>query len=456
VKVSVIIPAYNEIATIAEILRRVRQAPFEKEVVVVDDGSTDGTREYLESIQDREIQVLFHQRNQGKGTALRTGIVKATGDIVVIQDADLEYFPDEILQLTKKIEEGKADAVYGSRFIGARRAFLFYHYLGNKVVNLIANVLFNTNLTDLMTCYKAFRRDVIQSIRLSENRFAVEAEITGKLFKQGYRVYEIPISYDGRGYDEGKKIQWTDFFSVVASLMKVRMEPSEIGLETLERTKSLRRYNDWVFERIRPILGEEVIEIGAGAGNFSALMNRRKRLVVTEFNDYYLSRLAQRFNGHPFVSVKRCDLSYPVREQGFENTRFDTAICMNVLEHTEDDSLAVRNLHDLLRPGGRVFILVPAHGELFGTLDEALGHRRRYTNEGLRGLLEREDLRVEQISYFNPVAVLPWRLNGQLLRRKTISAFQAWLFDLLVPVFRRLSPREPTSGLSLIAVAKRG
>ncbi len=455
-KVSLIVPVYNEIATIAEILRRIRRAPFEKEVIIVDDDSTDGTREFLTEIRDKEFRVLFHDKNQGKGAALRTGIAQATGDIVVIQDADLEYFPDEIPSLTKKIEEGKAEAVFGSRFIGARRAFLFYHYLGNKLVNLIANVLFNTNLTDLMTCYKAIRRDVVQSLRLTENGFAIEPEITGKLFKQGFRVYEVPISYDGRSYEEGKKIKWTDFFKVVFCLVKVRFSSCDVGLETLEKTRQLWNYNRWLLELMKPFLGKEVIEIGAGIGNFSIMLSKLKKLLVTEYDDYHLSRLGNRFTGHPFVTVKKLDLARPVEAQSFQRASFDAAICMNVLEHIEKEDIALQNLHTLLRPGGRLFLLVPAHPQLFGTLDEALGHYRRYTKEGLGPLLKQHGFAVKKIFYFNPLSVVPWWLNGRILKRKTIPSLQSRLFDLTVPLLKRLPFKDPSFGLSVIAVAKRG
>ena len=223
-KLSVIIPVYNEVHTIAEIVKRVKEVPLEKEIIIVDDASTDGTREIVERLEGRDIEKVFHSRNQGKGAAIRSAFSLIKGDIVVIQDADLEYYPDEYPQLIKPILKGRADVVFGSRFIGAHRCFLFRHYLGNKIVNLIANILYDTMLSDFMTGYKAFRVDTIRDINITSNRFGFEAEITGEVFKRRLRVYEIPISYSGRNYSEGKKIKWTDFFVVIWWLLRTRVK----------------------------------------------------------------------------------------------------------------------------------------------------------------------------------------------------------------------------------------
>jgi len=214
-KLSVVIPVYNEVNTIEEIIKRVKEVPLEKEIIIVDDASCDGTREILRKISADNIKKIFHDKNQGKGAAIRSAVAQVSGDIVVIQDADLEYYPDEYPHLVNLIVKGRADVVYGSRFIGTHRCFLFSHYVGNLVVNFIANILYDTMLTDFMTCYKAFRKDVIKKIDITSNRFGFEAEITGEVFRRGLRVYETPISYSGRNYTEGKKIKWTDFFVVV-------------------------------------------------------------------------------------------------------------------------------------------------------------------------------------------------------------------------------------------------
>jgi glycosyltransferase involved in cell wall biosynthesis len=219
---SVVMPAYNERTTIEEIVRRVLAVPLRIELIVVDDGSTDGTSEILDRLQRELGFKLLRQANAGKGAALRRGFADLAGDIVVIQDADLEYSPEEYPQLIELICADKADAVYGSRFLGRHRAFMFAHYMGNKLVTLVTNVLYNTMLTDMETCYKAMRADVLRSMTLKSNGFGIEPELTAKIFKRGYRVYEVPITYAGRGYEQGKKITWRAGFNALWVLVKFR------------------------------------------------------------------------------------------------------------------------------------------------------------------------------------------------------------------------------------------
>jgi glycosyltransferase involved in cell wall biosynthesis len=220
---TVVMPVYNEIATIEEIVARVLAVPVRKELVAVDDGSTDGTREILLRLgKESNFTVVLQALNQGKGAAVRRGIAEAKGDIVVVQDADLEYSPEEYPELLELIIRGKADAVFGSRFIGRHRCFLFTHYLANLFLNLVTNVLYNTTMTDMETCFKAVRADLLKSLPLKSERFGIEPEITAKLFKRGARVYEVPITYEGRDYSEGKKITWKDGFPALWTLVKYR------------------------------------------------------------------------------------------------------------------------------------------------------------------------------------------------------------------------------------------
>jgi glycosyltransferase involved in cell wall biosynthesis len=221
-KLSVVMPAYNEIRTIGEILRRVLEVPVEKEVIVVDDRSTDGTREWLLAQTDPRVVVVLREKNGGKGAAVRDGLARSSGDIVLIQDADLEYDPAEYPRLLAPILSGKVDAVYGTRFKGETRVLFFWHYMGNRFLSLAANVLFNTTLSDIETCYKVVRAECLKGIRLRCDRFGFDPEITAKLLKRRVRIAEVPITYYGRDYSEGKKIRWRDGFVVLGALLRFR------------------------------------------------------------------------------------------------------------------------------------------------------------------------------------------------------------------------------------------
>jgi glycosyltransferase involved in cell wall biosynthesis len=220
---TVVMPVFNELATVEEVVRRVLAIPVRVQLVVVDDCSTDGTSDLLARLATELGFTLVRQSaNQGKGAALRRGFEHVQGDLVVIQDADLEYSPEELPDLISLICEGRADVVYGSRFLGRHRVFMFTHYLGNLGLTFMTNVLYNTMLTDMETCYKVMRSEVLRSMTLESNGFGIEPELTAKIFKRRYRVYEVPISYDGRGYDEGKKIGWRDGVVAVWVLLKYR------------------------------------------------------------------------------------------------------------------------------------------------------------------------------------------------------------------------------------------
>jgi glycosyltransferase involved in cell wall biosynthesis len=220
---SVVMPVYNEKDTIETIIPRVLAVPIRTELIVVDDGSTDGTRDLLTALhRQHPFKLIFQPRNAGKGAALRRGFQEVTGDLVVIQDADLEYSPEEFPDLIELICQGRADVVYGSRFIGRHRVFMFTHYAGNRLLTLITNALYNTMLTDMETCYKVMRTEVLRSFTLDSNGFGIEPELTAKIFKRNYRVYEVPITYDGRGYEDGKKITWRDGVVALWVLLKYR------------------------------------------------------------------------------------------------------------------------------------------------------------------------------------------------------------------------------------------
>ena len=225
VRLSVVVPVFNEEGTIGEVVARVQATDFAKEIIIVDDGSTDGTAERVRALaaEHENVRALYHERNRGKGAALRTGFGAVTGDVVIIQDADLEYNPQDYEALLRPILDGEADVVYGSRFLGGpHRALLFWHYVGNRFLTILSNALNNLNLSDMETCYKAFRAEVLREIEIESDRFEFEPEFTAKVARHGLRVYEVPISYHGRGYDEGKKITWRDGVSALWAIVRFR------------------------------------------------------------------------------------------------------------------------------------------------------------------------------------------------------------------------------------------
>ncbi|HEX8251850.1 MAG TPA: bifunctional glycosyltransferase/class I SAM-dependent methyltransferase [Thermoanaerobaculia bacterium] len=458
---SVIVPCYNERATVAELLRRVRAVPIDKEIVVIDDVSTDGSRDVVAALAQQfpEIRQVLQPVNMGKGAAIRRGIAEARGEIVLIQDADLEYDPEEYPKLIQPIVDGHADVVFGSRFEGyPRRVMLFWHRLGNTFLTFLSNMTTNLDLTDMETCYKVFRREVIQSIPLRSDRFGIEPEITAKLAKRGYRIFEVPIAYYGRDYWEGKKINWKDGFSALYTIFRYGLfhDPaSEPRTFTqIRRRARLKRYNGWIWDRLRPFIGQRVLEAGAGHGAMTRFMYGRELVVASDRETAYVDRLRNMFRRRPGIEVERVDLDSD-RSLALAHYAFDTITLINVLEHTADDVALLRRAAQLLVPGGRVVIFVPAGQSLYGSIDDALGHARRYERDELVAKLQQAGLEVEHVSFQNRIARAAWRFNAKLLRRKALPSGQSRLFDMLVPLLRKIEGENPSSGLSLIAVGRK-
>jgi glycosyltransferase involved in cell wall biosynthesis len=463
VKLSVVMPVYNEAKTIREIVRRVGEVPVEKEILIVDDGSSDGTREILRDLDGRDgIRVFLQPVNQGKGAAVAVGFRYATGDVVVVQDADLEYDPMEYLRLLAPIEQGHADVVYGSRFLGggARRVLFFWHAIGNRFLTLVSNMFTNLNLTDMETCYKMFRREVVQSMRIESRRFGIEPEITAKIARRGYRIFEVPISYYGRTYEEGKKIGWKDAISALWTILRHSLreaeDPRNVGHVTLIRMANLEPYNRWLADRFRSAVGTRVLEIGAGFGNMTRHLLPREMVVASDLDPVALEYLRGAFRDDPSVRVAsyRFPLDAAQRDE-VRALRVDTVVCLNVLEHIEQDAATLADLHAALAPGGRLILIVPALARLYGSLDEHLRHFRRYEKRELEDKVRDAGFVVEDCRFLNRPGILGWYLNGRILRRRVLPRGQLAAFKLLMPLLKREESKPPPVGMSLLAVARK-
>jgi glycosyltransferase involved in cell wall biosynthesis len=471
---SVIVPAYNEQFLIEASLSRLEVLGESSildhiKVIVVNDASTDGTadaiarfRESRESRGSSKISWtwLQHEKNSGKGAAIRTALAEVDTELVVIHDADLEYHPSDLLKMVQVFLFEDADAVFGSRFMsgGHKRALFFRHALGNKLLTFLCDLVCDLNLTDMETCYKMVRARLLKSIPLESSTFDFEPELAIKLAKRGSRIFEVPISYSGRTYSEGKKIRWTDGVRALWAILHYAASDriyaeDESGGEILERLNRAPRFTRWMADVIKPYIGNRVLEVGAGTGNMSVHLMPRSLYWATDVNPHYLDYLVTLQTTRPYMHVAYTDAmeggSFPTGQS------FDTVVSLNVVEHVQDDLGALRNVWNALSDGGRAIILVPCGPKLYGTLDEVLGHFRRYTPEQLVSLAERAGFRVEQVLKFNRPGVPAWWLNGQILHRRTFGLGQIRMLNLLTPIFRVLDSWLPWPPLSIIAILRK-
>ena len=463
-RLSVLIPVFNERHVAEASIRRVLALRDDLisslEVIVVDDQSTDGTWEILQRLatEDDRVVLLRNPRNMGKGAALRQAIAHSTGDISIVHDADLEYDPGDIPSLLVPFAKEGADAVFGSRYLSApyRRALMHRHTTINKILTSASNWLTDLNLTDLETCYKAIKTDLLKSIPLRSNDFRFEVEITFKLAKRRARVFEAPIRYLPRTREEGKKIRARDGILALGAMFRfwliddIYME-DEYGSRILSSLENARRFNQWMGQTLRHLVGDRVLEIGAGIGTLTNQFIPRERYVASDINPHYLRYLESYSYGKPYLHVLRVDAGEPEHFEGLES-KFDTAIMLNVLEHVPDPGVALRNLWKALEPGGKAIILVPQHPSLFGSFDEVLQHRERYTRAKLEKELSEAGFSVEKVFDFNRFSVPGWWLNGKVLRRKNFSRFQLKALELAMPALRRIDRLWPWGGLSIIGV----
>ena len=468
----IIVPVYNEQYLVEASLKRLAvldESPWLQRVrvIVVNDASKDHTnealqrfREHLWSSERVQFEWIFveHEINSGKGAAIQTGLQHVDTDLVVIHDADLEYHPEDLIKMIEVFVAEEADAVFGSRFLASeyRRVLFFRHSLGNRLLTLLTNIVTDLNLTDMETCYKMFRTDLLKSIPLESERFGFEPEVTIKLAKREARIFEMPIRYSGRTYLEGKKITWKDGVKALGALLKYGISDriyvdDEHGSEILARLNRAPRFTKWMADTIRPYVGERVLEIGAGIGNLTTNLVPRPMYWASDINPQYLDRLEKLKLSRPYLQVGYTDAS---ASETFPKGEFDTVICLNVVEHLEDDVQALRNIRAGLEKNGHAIVLVPSGPGLYGTLDKVLGHYRRYTRDQLVEACARAGFRVEKVVKFNRIGSPGWWWNGKVLKRTTFGFWQIKLLNSLVPFVRPIDRFLPLPHLSWIVILR--
>jgi SAM-dependent methyltransferase len=480
-KLSVVVPFYNELRTLPTVVERLLKVDFgklgvETELVFVDDGSTDAGRSVLDPLPRDDVRVIVHPQNRGKGAAVKTGLEAATGDILCIQDADLEYDPRDLPALIEPIVDGDFQVVYGSRFKGSAAGLYYTHRVANRLLNLMINVAFNRYLSDVYTGYKVFTREAFQGLDLTAKTFTVEMELTAHFLRKGLVIFEVPISYRARTYAEGKKIHFKDGFLAAGAVLRYRLRraprrtgpaahgaPDAPGADQeaeggasihalgLEDLATAHRYQRYLHELLAPYLGPSVLEVGAGLGDLSSQLLDRDRLVVNDHDPVCLRALEERFGHRPEVEilgaeVPRLEVDPPV----------DTVVAVNVLDRLDDDVAALRSMARAARPGGRLLLVVPAHPGLAGAYDQALDQRRRYSTEALRDAVEAAGLLPEVVRPVNLLGGLAWWAAVRVGRQARPTPLLVRLYDrLVVPAERLLERRiRPRFGQSILCVAR--
>lgn len=451
-KLSVLIPVYNERWTLRAIIQRVLAAPvpLELELIVVDDGSTDGSWELLLAMaaEDDRIKPHQHERNCGKGSAVRTAMEKMTGDVAVIQDADLEYDPQDYAALLPPILDGRADAVFGSRFAGhERRVLTFWHSLANWGLTQISNMLNDLNLTDMETCYKMVRVDVLRQLRLTSTTFTIEPELTCRLAQLGARVYEVPISYDGRSYAEGKKIGLKDAFKAVWQMFNCRFLDTRFtdhaGLYQLRSSIRSVGYHRWTLDLVKDYLGKRLLETSSGVGTMSQLLLNRERLVMVADEPLYRAALQRRFCRRDNATIEQADLNDPQAIARRQNEPFDTILCTNALQRLESDDQTLKHFEQALAPGGHCIVVAPA----------AAGDDQ--SPAVLKQKMEEAGLEVVHNQRFGRLGTIAGAVSGRRFRPADPSRWQMRISQRLLPVARLLERLLPVPGMTLILVGRK-
>ena len=464
-KLSILIAAYNEEQTLRICIDGVLSAPLpegiEREVIIVDDGSRDRTWEVMQAIAAEHaetVRVFQQPRNMGKGAAVRRAVAESQGDLAIFQDADLEYDPRDYPRLLKPILDGRADVVFGSRFAGEERKVLFFwHTQANQFLTLLSNMLNDTNWTDMETCYKAFRADCLRSIPLESDRFGIEPEIAAKVARNRLRMFEVPINYNGRSYDDGKKITWRDGIAALWFIVKYRFSSrySDPGKVTLDALEQAPKFNLWMYESVKPWLGSRVAELGVGRGNLSKHIRQHDHVLLTDYRTDYLEELRARWQHHPHLEIGKLDMTHRGDFDQLGTFAPDSVVFLNVLEHIEDDRAVLRALFETVPENCRVVVLVPFNPKLYSEFDRALGHFRRYDTGELEEKFREAGFSVEHQFFFNKAGVPAWYVANTLGRQGVLKPWQLRIYNALTPLFRVLDQVLPISGLSTVVVGRK-
>ena len=457
-------PVFNEARTLRTIIHRVLNNPtgMPLELVCVDDCSSDESSQILREISEQDSRVKFvqHATNKGKGAAIRTAIEKVTGHIVLIQDADLEYEPADYPTLVRPIIDGVADVVFGSRFslAGSRNVRSYSHALVNRFLTWCANVLNDLNLSDMETCFKVMRADIIKQIPLKSNRFGIEPELTTRFAQWNLRIFEVSISYHGRSYAEGKNIGVRDLFDAIWSLIYYRFIDKRFTahseyyfLDSIRRSKG---FNRWLFSHLKGYLGRCVVEAKCGIGTITEQLLQCRQLVCLDSDPFFVEMIGHRFGHLENLKVLRGSLANESIASGLPGERPDTIILVNALQNLENDQHVLTRCNSLLVNEGHCLIVVPAHAWLFGECDRTLGHHRRYSRNRLSSMIRRAGLEIVQLREFNRLGAIGWLANN-LVRKRNLSPYQMRIFELVMPIAKIVDWIGIGPGLSYIAIAKK-